>query len=190
MKSWRNIEGFPDYRVSSEGEIKSCKNNRHGTTDEYHAIRQRVNTNTGYKQAILVNKNGPKTLNVHRVVAQAFIANDRGCRDVNHIDGNKMNNRADNLEWCSHKDNIRHAMDNGLMQPHRLTEEELERGRRMGVEKAVEVRRRPIRIVETGEEFYSIAECARAIGGEVQNIVKCLKGLRHTHKGYHFEYLD
>lgn len=52
------------------------------------------------------------------------------------------------------------------------------------------IKETPIRIVETGEIFKSQGECARAIGGSQANIYKCLKGERHTCKGYHFEYVE
>lgn len=189
MKSWRNIEGYPNYRVSSDGEIKSNKNNRHGKTDEYHAISQRVNKNTGYSQASITDGRKVKTLNIHREVAKAFIPNPENKPEVNHKDGNKQNNSVDNLEWVSHSENIKHGYDNGLMK-NNLSEEDKIRGRIIGLPKAIEATRKPIKIVETGEEFYSINECARSINGNQQNIVKCLKGLRHTHKGLHFEYID
>lgn len=189
MKDWRTIEGYPEYRVSSEGDIESCKNNRHGVSDEYHAIRQRVNPQTGYKQCSITDGEKVKTLNVHREVAKAFIPNPENYGDVNHIDGNKQNNNVDNLEWCSRSDNIKHAFRTGLHKNH-LTPEIMAKGRKLGVPKAIEATRKPIRIVETGEEFRSINDCARTIHGNQQNIVKCLKGLRHTHKGLHFEYID
>ncbi len=189
MKDWRTIEGYPEYRVSSEGDVESCKNNRHGVSDEYHAIRQRVNPQTGYKQCSITDGEKVKTLNVHREVAKAFIPNPDNKPEVNHIDGNKLNNNIDNLEWATYSENGKHAYKHGLMISH-LTEEDMIRGRQLGLPKAIEATRKPIRIVETGEEFRSINDCARTIHGSQQNIVKCLKGLRHTHKGLHFEYID
>ena len=54
---------------------------------------------------------------VHRVVADTFFDGDHSKMDVNHIDGNKLNNHISNLEWCSRKDNIDHAFINGLKYP-------------------------------------------------------------------------
>lgn len=65
----------------------------------------------GYKH---VDLNG-KSHKVHRLVASAFIENADGLDQVNHIDGDKGNNCASNLEWCNNSHNVKHAWDNGLM---------------------------------------------------------------------------
>ena len=51
---------------------------------------------------------------IHRIVAETWIDNPNNYRCVNHIDGNKHNNRVDNLEWCNHSMNMKHAMTNLL----------------------------------------------------------------------------
>lgn len=65
----------------------------------------------GYKHVDL----GRKVFKVHRLVAAAFIENANAYPQVNHIDGNKANNAASNLEWCDNSHNVKHAWDNGLM---------------------------------------------------------------------------
>ena len=81
----------------------------------------------GYHEIIL---NG-KPYRVHRLVAEAFIPNTENKPCINHKDGNKLNNSVDNLEWCTHSENIIHAYQTGLEQPmcgeqhhaHKLTED-------------------------------------------------------------------
>lgn len=108
---------------------------------------------------------------IHRLVAECYVhnANPLAKIDVNHIDGNKTNNFFENLEWVTKKENVEHSWRLGLSTP------------------ANEV---PIRIVETGEVFRSVTECARQINGIQGNISLCLMGRRRRHRGFTFEYAD
>lgn len=70
---------------------------------------------------------------LHRLVAEHFVPNPHGYKEINHIDGNRHNNTADNLEWCSHPHNIHHCWSNGfhmhqygeMIGTHKLTEKEV-----------------------------------------------------------------
>lgn len=74
-----------------------------------------------------------KFYTLHKLVAEHFVPNPNGYKEINHIDGNRYNNSADNLEWCSHVHNIHHCWHTGLhmlqtgeTNPfHKLTEEDV-----------------------------------------------------------------
>lgn len=70
---------------------------------------------TGYMRLGLRDKkNSRHYYFVHRIVARAFVENKQNLPIVNHIDGNKLNNRVENLEWCTHVQNVQHAFRTGL----------------------------------------------------------------------------
>lgn len=107
---WKEINGYHSYMVSNYGEIVSlCRNKK-------IILKQRT-TKSGYKRVNLYSNNICKTFFTHTIVANAFIFNENPKikLTVNHIDGNKLNNNAYNLEWISFEDNLKHAHLNGLM---------------------------------------------------------------------------
>lgn len=69
----------------------------------------------GYKSIKLPYGEGRRSCSVHRLVALAWVANPSNLPEVNHIDGDKLNNHASNLEWCSRSYNLKHAVGLGLM---------------------------------------------------------------------------
>ena len=71
-------------------------------------------TDQGYKKVGLQKDGKLKTHRVHRLVAAVYIPNPDNKPMINHIDGNKANNNVSNLEWCTAKENTKHAIDNGL----------------------------------------------------------------------------
>lgn len=78
--------------------------------DEFGYLSFNVGTTQGSRDSVKYH-----TLRIHRLVAMAFIPNPDNLPEVNHKDGNKLNNCITNLEWCTGQDNIRHAWNNGLM---------------------------------------------------------------------------
>ena len=102
---WRNIVGYKEHQISTFGRIKSFYKGR------VKILKPFVDKD-GYLQIALTRS---KKFKVHRLVAQAFISNPEGKPQINHIDGNKMNNHVDNLEWCTSTENNRHAVKIGLM---------------------------------------------------------------------------
>lgn len=157
---WEPINGFPNYEIRNDSEIRNKKTGR---------ILKQSDTNSGYPTVNLYNNGTRKTKGVHRIVAEQYVDGYRDGLEVNHKDGNKHNNDRANLEWVTHSGNERHAHDLGLKHGPNRT---------------------PVRVVESGEVFESIKECARAIGGDDTRIVNCLHGDLKTHLGLTFEYAD
>ena len=105
---WKDIKGYEGkYQVSNLGRIKSLKrfvmtgaNYQTPRTFEEKILKQSLNKK-GYCIISLWSKNGIKNHIVHREVAKAFVPNPYNLTQINHIDENKQNNVADNLEWCT-----------------------------------------------------------------------------------------
>ena len=106
---WRDVRDYEGlYQVSNYGRIKSFRRNAPMIFIRYKDAK-------GYFSVGLKKRNvKAKYTKAHQIVAQAFIPNLKSKPQVNHIDGNKLNNRVGNLEWVTQKENIRHAYNIGL----------------------------------------------------------------------------
>jgi hypothetical protein len=123
VEKWASIEGYGGaYEVSNLGAVRSkyIKGARGVLTDKTTIIKPRAERGNRYLTVCLY-KNGNGTVKyVHRLVATAFVSNPNNKPTVNHIDLNKLNNRADNLEWATSAENNKHAFDNGALTNPRL----------------------------------------------------------------------
>lgn len=100
---------MPQYLVSQDGRVISTNFKMTGQRRELSPWV----SNLGYKMVRLSGEHRG-LYSIHRLVAQTFIPNPLSLSEVNHIDGNKLNNHASNLEWCSKRDNMIHAHVTGL----------------------------------------------------------------------------
>lgn len=108
---WKEINGYGGvYLVSNLGRVKSLW---HKKIQKERIMKPHIDN--GYMRVCLRKEGRPSSERVHRLVAMAFVENPDGKPEVNHIDGNKINNNATNLEWVTHTENIRHAFTHGLV---------------------------------------------------------------------------
>lgn len=116
MKIERLIGYEDEYMIDELGNIvclpKADKRHRNQYSN-YYVIKGKVDPH-GYVRVILTKDGIAKSYLVHRLVAQQFIPNPDNLPQVNHINGNKCDNTVSNLEWCTAKQNVKHAIDNNL----------------------------------------------------------------------------
>ena len=121
MEIWKDIPGFEGlYQASDCGRIRSVDGKctyteRHGTRHwKSRIIKMKGHASTGGYRVTLWKDGKSQGWLVHRLVALAFLGIPKEGMTVNHIDGDRSNNRVENLEWLSRGDNIRHGFANGL----------------------------------------------------------------------------
>lgn len=103
---WKTIEGFPNYEISNMGNVRSLAHrDKWNRVKGGQLIKPQFDGKGHYLHVGLYANGSVKIVNVHRLVAKAFLPNPCGYTEVNHKDENKTNNAASNLEWCSHSYN-------------------------------------------------------------------------------------
>lgn len=118
-EEWKDIKGYEGlYQVSNLGRIKCLPKDvvstKYGHVRHYPERIAKTFTRNGYPSVELSKNGESKKFTVHRLVANAFINNHENKSQVNHIDGNKLNNHVKNLEWVTARENINHAYQNNL----------------------------------------------------------------------------
>lgn len=180
---WKPVPGFEKlYLVSNTGRIKAnakaVSTSRNGTI--YVAQRKERELSFtidryGYYKVVLQENKRKKFTTVHRVVGAAFISNPQNLPQINHKDGNKLNNNVDNLEWCTSQQNVVHAYKTGLSknvqkgENHHLTNltndlvikirQEMKEGKRnKDIEKEYNLSRSAVSRIRNNQSFKDITD--------------------------------
>lgn len=190
MELWKPVVGYEGrYEVSDEGNVRSLDRIvrtgiKHNETRIWRGRQlKRSLKHTGYYSVDLCKDGKIRSESVHRLVAEAFIPNPEHKKVVNHINGNKADDRVENLEWVSYKENHWHARKTGL-----LTE--------IG-----QHNNKPVRCAETGQEFASCVlaaewllsiNCPRIRSSKdvrviARNVRRAARGGTPKAYGYHWE---
>lgn len=161
---WKPIEGYESlYEVSNTGKIRSLC----GRYGKNKILKQCIGSR-GYLLVTLCDRKSQKTVNVHRIVAEAFLPNPDNLPCVNHKDENRKNNNVENLEWCSYYHNNIYGS--------RLTKSAMKRSK-------------PVRCIETGLIYAGGCAAQRATGIRQGDISACCRGVRKSAGGFHWEFV-
>lgn len=157
---WKDIIGFDGYQISDNGRVRSPR----------QILKQQVN-HKGYCVVMLSRvRNYKRSFYVHRLVAEYFIENPNGYRQINHIDKDKSNNAKSNLEWCDAAYNLSYNGNRKrISQKHQ----------------------KKICAFQENEQytFESITKAASYFCVSIQAISRCLNGKCKTSCGYRWKYL-
>ena len=178
MEIWKDIPGYEGlYQVSNLGNVRSL---RYGNRDEVRELFLKPHTN-GYLQVEL-HKNGKrKMFTVHRLVAKAFVDGyDEGLM-VNHIDENKKNNVATNLEWVSASQNVLHSISHRkVVKTRNYPKFHPRTDKRPVVQMSLDG--------EPIKHWSSTIEVKEKLGYSDWSVKQCCRGNRQTAYGYKWQY--
>ena len=161
---FKEIQGHEGYYITEKGEIWSSYSNKYIVATKAKSGYFRIKITYPVKR--------PHAL--HRLVAIAYVPNPNNYPQVNHKDGNKENNAAENLEWCTASENVRHAWSKGLNEHLRS--------------RIIETKNKKVLCVETGKVYNSAAE-AGVLNGMRKTSVPTAISKGHKCNGLTFKYL-
>ncbi len=167
---WKSITDHPLYEVNDSGQVRSLDKFVKGPYGSKTFSRGRIlkpwMCTSGYKVVQLTDN---KREMIHRIVAKTFVENPNNLPCVNHIDGDKTNNAAANLEWCSYSTNSYHAKDTGLNNDRVVINQ---------------INRATKEIVAT---YPSIKAASKALSVDMSGLAKAVRGQYHSYAGYVWE---
>jgi hypothetical protein len=107
MEVWKSVKGYEGlYEISNYGRVKSLRFINNNVNKEKVTFIAITDNGNGYKIGSLSDKGKRKNQYIHRLVAQHFLPNDLNKPIVNHLDRDTSNNKYDNLQWCTQRENI------------------------------------------------------------------------------------
>ena len=173
MEIWKDIEGYEGlYQISNLGNVKSLERKKIDGRLCHEKILKQAKNKCGYLSCEFCKDGVGRRFLIHRIVAQTFLPNPDGKREVNHINGIKTDNRVENLEWNTSKENQLHAYRSGLqIKPTKpIVQYDLN---------GVFIR-----------EWVSAKEAATKTNLKRSNICHCCKGRIHHTGGYIWRYKE
>ena len=168
----RPVDGSPDVIATADGEVLSCRK-----TGEYEPLRSNQmgggkTKGASYPAVFFDGKNHY----VQRVIAEAFLGKPEG-KETNHINGDKQDNRIENLEYLTASENMLHAYKTGLRVPAHL-----------GVFGSDHPGSKPILCLDTGIRYVNARVAAKDLGIGYRGISAVVTGARKTYKGSRWRY--
>jgi len=170
--TWKDIKGYEGlYQVSDEGYVRRIY--KDGKTK---LLKNRPSAN--YYTVCLSNKCEKKTCAVHRLVAETFLQRPEGKTEVNHKDGDKLNNRVENLEWVTQQENQIHAIEHLSRNPF---------GKPPKKVRSID----PVTL-QTVAEYRSVTDASKSVGkmSARSAIINVCQGYQQTAYGYKWEYIE
>lgn len=166
LEEWEAVHDFEfRYEVSNTGKVRNVETGR---------ILKQSPDGKGYLTVTLSRGGYGFQKRVNILVAEAFLGGPYPNLDVHHKDNNKTNNRADNLEWCTRKQNIEYAIRDGVMKPNGFGNKPIK-----------------VKCIENGKIYNSLNECYKDIRVSPSDIRRYLAGkVKTTCKGYTFERVE